>query len=72
MKNNKELYAQAERYRSEYGHMRDEINFALELLTEEDAPNRISREERIGFAILRLTQAQRYFNGEGERTVWPC
>ena len=72
MKDNTEFYNNVERYKKEYGHMRDEINFALKLLTEPDAPNKINREERIQFAILRLTQAQRYVDGEEERTIWTC
>ena len=64
MKDNKPFYSQLERYQSEYAHMRNEIDFALQLLTEPDAPNRRSREERIAYAISRLTQAQRYVNKE--------
>ncbi len=72
MKDNKTFYSQLERYQKEYGHMRSEIRFALQLLTEPDALNKISRGKRIEFAILRLTQAQRYVDGEDENTVWTC
>ena len=59
-----------ERLSKDYRHMKEEIDFAIQLLTEPDAPNRINREERVEFALERLQMAQRYANGAPERECW--
>lgn len=72
MQDNAPFYESCKRYQKEYAHMKDEIRHALELLEMGDAPNRISREERIEYAVGGLHRAQRFVDGEDEGTIWTC